>query len=165
MTVDSYRWLPRSLASYYRDMDLPRREPIPFAQLEKPVAECTVAAITTGGVHLKGERPFDVEREEREPNWGDPSYRVLPADVETDQISVAHLHYNEDDALADMDIVLPVPLLRRLASEGMIGGLTPRHYSFMGFQLDPSQLLNDHLPEVIEKLREDGADAVILTPV
>jgi D-proline reductase (dithiol) PrdB len=106
-----------------------------------------------------------MEREEREPNWGDPSYRVLPADVETDQISIAHLHYNEDDALADMDVVLPVPLLRTFVSEGTIGGLTARHYSFMGFQLDPDELLDNYLPEVIDKLREDAADAVILTPV
>ena len=165
MTVDSYRWLPRSLAAYYRDMDLPRREPIPFTKLVKPIAQCTLAAITTGGVHLKDDRPFDVEREEREPNWGDPSYRVLPLDVETDQISIAHLHYNEDDALADIDVVLPVPLMRGLVAEGVIGRLTPRHYSFMGFQLDAKELLDRYLPEVIESLREDDADAVILTPV
>ncbi len=165
VTVDSYRWLPRSLASYYRDMDLPQADPVPFTRLDKPVAGCTVAAITTGGLHLKDDRPFDVEREEREPSWGDPSYRVLPADVDTDQISVAHLHYNEDDALADMDIVLPLPLLRRFASERTIGGLTARHYSFMGFQLDPKELLESYLPEVIDQLHKDGADAVILTPV
>lgn len=165
MTVDSYRWLPRSLASYYRDMDLPRREPIPFTKLEKPVAECTLAAITTGGVHMKDDRPFDMEREAREPNWGDPSYRVLPADVETGQHSIAHLHYNEDDALADLNVVLPVPLMRSLVAQGTIGGLTARHYSFMGFQLDPDELLKTYLPEVIDNLREDAVDAVILTPV
>lgn len=164
MTIDSYRWLPRGLAAYYRDMDLPREDPIPFTRLDKPLSECTVAAITTGGVHLKDGRPFDVEREEREPSWGDPSFRVLPADVDTEQVSVSHLHYDPDDALSDLDVVMPVPLLRRFVTEGKIGGLTARHYSFMGFQLDPTELLERHLPEVIENLREDAADAVILTP-
>jgi hypothetical protein len=34
----------------------------------------------------------------------------------------------------------------------------------MGFQLDASELLDRHLPEVISHLREDAVDAVVLTP-
>ena len=162
--TDSYRWLPRSLAAYYQGMDLAREDPIPFAPLRKPLSECRVAVITTGGVHLDDDRPFDLERERREPSWGDPSYRVLPADVDGGRVAISHLHYNPDDALADLDVLFPVPLLRGLAEEGEIGAVTARHYSFMGFQLEPAALLADHLPSVIEKLREDEADAVILTP-
>jgi D-proline reductase (dithiol) PrdB len=162
--IDSYRWLPHSMAAYYREMDLPRQEPIPFAKFAKPLREAKIAAITTGGVHLKDDRPFDIHREQREPAWGDPSFRLLPQDIDTGQVSISHLHYNHEDALADLDVLLPLPLLRRFAAEGEIGGLTPRHYSFMGFQLNPKELLDNYLPDVVETLREDGADAVVLTP-
>lgn len=164
MAVDSYRWLPRSLAAYYRDMDLPRDNTPPFAALGKPPSECTIAAITTGGVHLKDDRPFDLAREELEPSWGDPSFRILPSGIQTGDAAIAHLHYDEGDAMEDLDVVLPVPLLRRRATEGAIGRVADRHYSFMGFQLDPTELLETHLPYVIGHLREDGVDAVILTP-
>lgn len=162
--TDSYRWLPRSLAAYYQGMDLAREDPIPVAPLGKPLSECKIAVITTGGVHLDDDRPFDLERERREPSWGDPSFRVLPADVDGGRVAVSHFHYNPEDALADLDVLFPVPLLRHLAEEGEIGAVTARHYSFMGFQLEPKALLEDHLPRVIENLREDEADAVILTP-
>lgn len=164
MTTDSYRWLPRSLASYYRAIELEEHQPPPFARLRKRVAQSRIAAITTGGVHLKDDRSFDLDRERQQPTWGDPSFRVLPADVATSDIAISHLHYNPDDALADLDVVLPVPLLRKLVGEGVVGDVTRRHYSFMGFQLDPRSLLVDHLPKVIAMLREDHADAVVLTP-
>ena len=164
MAVDSYRWLPRSLAAYYREMDLARREPIPWTAPSKPLAKSTVAALTTGGLHLKGDRPFDAERERREPAWGDPTYRVIPGDVRSGDVSVSHLHYDAADVLEDINVLLPVPLLRKMRAEGRIGEIAPRHYSFMGFQLEPAELLDEHLPEVIAALKSDAVDLVVLTP-
>ena len=162
--VDSYKWLPRSLAAYYQGLELKRREAVPFARLDKPLSRSTVAVITTAGVHLTDDDPFDVDRERREPAWGDPSYRVLPGSVTAEDVGISHLHYDPSDAREDLDVVFPVPLLRKLKVEGRIGRVAERHYSFMGFQLDPTALLENHLPNVIGSLREDVVDAVILTP-
>ncbi len=162
--VDSYRWLPPALAAYYRALDLPRQDPRPWATLSKPLRECRVAAVTTAGVHLGADEPFDLDRERREPTWGDPSYRVLPRDVSSDDVQISHLHYDTSDAKEDLDVVLPVPLLRQFESEGVVGEVAPRHYSFMGFQLDATELLERYLPEVISQLRDDAVDAVVLTP-
>ena len=41
----------------------------PFAPLRKPLSEAKVALVTTAGLHLRGDRPFDS---------GDQSYRVIP---------------------------------------------------------------------------------------
>ncbi len=163
-SVDSYKWLHRSLASYYRDQDLPVRDPVPFTPLDKPLSGATVAVITTAGAHLVTDEPFDVEREKREPSWGDPSYRVLPKTVKSGDVRFSHLHYKPEDALSDLDVLFPVPLLREFAKEGRVGRVAERHYSFMGFQLDPRVLLEEHLPKVIASLQEDGVDAVVLTP-
>jgi hypothetical protein len=54
-----------------------------------------------------------------------------------------------------------------LASEGVIGGVASRHYSFMGAQLDATfgTIRLDSGPRVAELLRDDGVDVVLLTPV
>lgn len=164
MIVDSYRWLPPALAAYYGSLDLPRQDPVPWSPLSKAVKESRVAVVTTAGVHLASDDSFDLDRERREPIWGDPTYRILPRDVGSDDVELSHLHYDTSDAKEDLDVVLPVPLLRQLQSEGIIGDVATRHYSFMGFQLDATELLDRHLPEVISHLREDAVDAVVLTP-
>lgn len=164
MAVDSYKWLHRSLAGHYRDMELERRDPIPWTPLEELVERSTVAAITTGGVHLRDDEPFDVERERREPFWGDPTYRVLPRAVTSEDVEVTHLHYDPSDALADLDVLLPVPLLRELAEERRVQRVATRHYSVMGYQPEPAELLARHVPRMIETLREDEVDVVVLSP-
>lgn len=162
--MDSYRWLTPTLAAYYRSLDLQREDPLPWSRLSKAMKECRIAVVTTAGVHLASDAPFDLDRERREPVWGDPSYRMLPREVDSHDIEVSHLHYDASDAKEDLDVVLPVPLLRQLESEGVVGDVAPRHYSFMGFQLNPSELLDRYLPEVMSQLREDAVDAVVLTP-
>lgn len=58
------------------------RLPIPFAPLRKPLNQCRFGLATSCGLYHKGhERPFDEERERREPSWGDPSYPSDPRAV------------------------------------------------------------------------------------
>jgi hypothetical protein len=51
---------------------------IPWTPLSKPLADSTVALLSSVGLALKTDRPFDQEGERRNPWWGDPSYRILP---------------------------------------------------------------------------------------
>jgi hypothetical protein len=82
MVVDSYRWLPPSLKGYYANMQVPPYEGIPWTPLAKPLAEARIALVTTAGINVRGvEPPFDYEREQANPMWGDPTYRRLPRDL------------------------------------------------------------------------------------
>ncbi len=77
MTVDSFKWLPRSIAGYYKAMQVPEPDGIPWTPLAKPIEEARFALVTSAGVYIKGEQePFDLERERQEPFWGDPTYRA-----------------------------------------------------------------------------------------
>ena len=38
--------------------------PIPWKPLNKPLADCRLALVTTAGVHLAGQNPFDVSAKE-----------------------------------------------------------------------------------------------------
>ena len=47
MTVDSFKFLPGSIAAYYRNLPVQREEPVPFAPLARPLASlsCVGSAI------------------------------------------------------------------------------------------------------------------------
>ena len=131
--VDSWKYLPSIIAAYYQATDQEPELPIPWTPVDRPLASCKFGLVTSGGLYQSGiDPPFDVERERREPTWGDPSYRVLPVDVEQADVGVSHLHYNPKDVLQDLNVLLPIRRFRELAAEGRIAGLAERSYSFMG---------------------------------
>jgi len=165
MTVDSFKFLPRSIAAYYQNMSVQREDPVPFTPLAKPLDQCRFALVTTAGIHDKGqEPPFDAEREKREPMWGDPSFRRLAKDVSQEAIGASHLHTNNRDVLLDMNIVLPVQRFLELESEGVIGSLAPTSYSFMGYQPDTTEWRQKYGPEAAAIMKQEEVDAVLLTP-
>ncbi len=128
----------------------------PFVRPKKPLSECRLALVTTGGVHLSDQARFDID----DPA-GDCSYREIPADAT--KLTWTHAYYRplEDTAI---DAVFPLWTLRTLVEEGLVGELGPRHFSFMGAIHDPTLLTEETAPEVAGKLAEDGVDAALLTP-
>ena len=165
MPVDSFKYLPGSIAGYYRNLTVPREDPIPWTPLAKPLNESRFALVTTAGIFVKGaEPPFDADREKREPMWGDPTFRRIPREVRQEQIGASHLHINNRDLLEDVNIVLPLQRFLELESEGVIGSLAPTSYSFMGYQMNNSEWRERYAPEVAGLMKDEAVDAVLLTP-
>jgi D-proline reductase (dithiol) PrdB len=165
MSIDSFKFLPGSIAAYYRNMVVQREEPIPFTPLAKPLSDCRFALVTTAGLyHAPKEPPFDTEREKREPMWGDPTFRRFPRDVRQEDVGASHLHTNNRDLLLDMNIALPVRRFLELESDGVIGSLAPTSYSFMGYQPDTTEWRQRYGREVAAGMRAEDVDAVLLTP-
>jgi D-proline reductase (dithiol) PrdB len=164
-TVDSYRFISgitRRMIKNWIKMETPR--PIPWTPLTKPLSECTVALLSSAGVALKSDTPFDQEGERQNPWWGDPSYRVLPKDATEEQVRLYHLHIDPAYAEQDLDCLFPLQRLQELEDQGRIGRTSPRHYSIMGYILDPEELLTKTVPALIRDLKEDFADVVVLVP-
>ena len=165
MSVDSFKWLPRSIAGYYKAMQMPDPDGIPWTPLAKPIEEARFALVTSAGVYIKGEqKPFDLEREQQEPFWGDPTYRVIPTNIDQDKIGVAHLHIDSEDIERDVNIVLPVSRFSELADAGEIGSVASQHYSFMGYQGGDDEWHEHYGPEVAQRMIEEEVDAALLTP-
>jgi D-proline reductase (dithiol) PrdB len=165
MTVDSFKWLPPALANYYKGLPI-QKEEVPWTPLTKPLNQCRFSLLSTAGIYLKGKQPpFDLDRERREPFWGDPSYRAIPRDVRQEEIGVAHLHINTSDIEADMNITLPVHRFLELEQAGEIGSLAPTSYSVMGFQQNTDEWRNTYGPEIARRMKEEGVDVAFLTPV
>ncbi len=129
---------------------------VPFVRPKKPLSECRLALVTTGGVHLPEQPRFDID----DP-LGDCSYREIPTGA-TD-LTWTHAYYRSDEG-TDLDSVFPLWTLRELVGEGVIGGLNHRHFSFMGAIHDVGPLVRETAPEAAGKLADDGVDAVLLTP-
>ena len=135
-----------------------RSEPVNWAAPKKPLDQCTVALVTTGGVHLRSQKPFDILNPH-----GDWSYREFPKEVAARELMVTHGHYNHGDADVDINCMLPIERLRELREEGLIGNIAPTIYTFMGFVTDPQQLVEETGLQVAQRLKEDGADVAFLT--
>ncbi len=165
-TVNSYRFLDPITGKLVKNwilMETPRE--IPWTPLSKPLTECTVAMISSGAIALRSDRPFDQEGERKNPWWGDPSYRVLPNTATERDVELYHLHINPSFAKQDLNCLFPLGRLKELEESGDIGRSAPHHYSFMGYILEPRTLLEESVPAIIEQLRGDDVDVVVLVPV
>jgi D-proline reductase (dithiol) PrdB len=128
----------------------------PFVRPKKPLYRSRLALVTTGGVHLPGQPRFDID----DPA-GDCSYREIPSGAR--ELTWTHA-YHRPDAGTDLDVVFPLETLRGLVRDGVVGGLSQRHFSFMGAIHDPTPLIEKTAPEVAGKLVEDQVEVVLLTP-
>jgi D-proline reductase (dithiol) PrdB len=168
MPVDSFQYLPRLIATFYRMTEREPEYPIPWTPLSRPISECKFSLVTSGGLYHKGiEPPFDLERERDQPTWGDPSYRTIPTSFAQSEIGVSHLHFNTQNVLQDVNILLPFQRFQEMVAEGKVGAVAEFTYSFMGFQgfpPDTTEWQQTSAPEVAEKMKAEAVDCVFLTP-
>jgi hypothetical protein len=168
MAVDSFRFLPRIIAYYYQKTARRSDDSIPWSPLPKTISKCRFGLITSGGIFNQlYDRPFDVERERREPTWGDPTYREIGINIREKDIGVSHLHINTRDILSDINILLPIQRFKELVKYHIIGSLNPTAYSFMGYQGFPpnsTEWARRYGPEVANAFLAGGVDCVFLTP-
>ena len=134
---------------------------VPWTPMTKPLATCRVSLITTGGLHLKTDQPFNMD----DPK-GDPTFRVIPANATQADLTITHNYYNHADADRDFNILLPLDRITELTRAGYLGGLTPSHYSFMGHIDGPhvGTLESEVLPALVRRISAERSDFVFLTP-
>lgn len=134
----------------------------PGAALRKPLAEARIAVVTTAAFHLPDQAPFD-----ESVKGGDFSYREIPSGADLSSLSVAHKSdaFDASGIEADKNLALPLEDLRNMVRDGEVGSVSARNFSFMGSIPAPERLVSRTAPEVAAMLADDGADAVLLTPV
>jgi D-proline reductase (dithiol) PrdB len=135
---------------------MPRIEPGEWL-IPKPLAESTVAVVSTAGLHLRTDAPFTL---------GALDYRVIPSGTDWGDVVLSHVSANFDRSgfQQDPNISFPMERLQEMAAAGEIGRVSPRHYSFMGAMPNPA-LFEDTGTEVGKMLAADAVDVVLLVPV
>lgn len=133
----------------------------PWTPFSPPLAHRRLALVTTAGLHLRGDTPFLSD-----PKGGDSSYRIIPSTASATDILQSHVSIGFDHSAfyRDMNVTFPLDRLRELVERGVIGSLAPSAYSFMGAIRNARLLREDTGPEVAKRLKEEGAEVVVLTP-
>jgi D-proline reductase (dithiol) PrdB len=139
-----------------------RIDPVPWSPLRKPLSEANVALVTTAGLVLPQQAPFD-----EHVKGGDASYRVIPADADVRTLIDTHRSdtFDHSGVAADANLVFPLDRLHELAREGVVGRVNRRHLSFMGSITATARLAKERAPEAARLLAEDAVDAALLVPV
>ena len=158
---DEADWSPvEQFMDRWEDLLVRRLEPpmsydkAPWAPFTKPLSEARITLLSTGGIYVEGQAPFDVT--------GDWSFREIPLGSPLDRFRVAHTHYDTTGVAEDVDAVLAIHRLQELEAEGMIGEAVSPAYSFMGYIPDPSGLIEATAPEVGERLKEAKVDGAVI---
>ena len=151
-TEDMHPDMARNLLA----LPLPQIEPQAWIAA-RPLAETTVAIVTTAGLHHKDDRPF---------NPGTAEYRLIDGGIDFADLRMSHLSVNFDRSGFQQDIntVFPLERLRELEAAGVIGGISRYHYSFMGAQPNPTNLEKTG-EEIGRLLADDNVQAAFLAPV
>lgn len=135
--------------------DLPDFGPTPYVS-GPPLGMRRVAIVTTSGLHVHGDRPFEMDSAD---------YRIIPGDVGAGSLRMSHTSVNFDRSgfQEDVNVVFPLDRLREIEAAGMVGSVSDFHYSFMGAA--PIRALEPKARELAGLLKKDRVDAVLLTPV
>lgn len=135
---------------------------VPFQRLPKPLAQSTVALITTAA-------PYQVDKGEQGPgapyNASAKFYQLYSGDTALDpDLRIAHVAIDRQHTYAnDLAAYFPLAALRRAQASGRIGALAPR---FHGLPTNRSQrtALEVDAPELLARCLADNVDAAILVP-
>jgi D-proline reductase (dithiol) PrdB len=124
-----------------------------------------VALVSSAGIARHDQLPFDQELERRDPWWSDQSWRPIPRGTSEADVGIYHLHIDPSFGHQDLDCVLPLRRLRELATDGVVGEVAATHYSFMGYILQPTELLAATAPAIAARMAEEAVDVAVLVPV
>jgi D-proline reductase (dithiol) PrdB len=127
----------------------------PWTPLRKPLAQCKVALMSSGGILYRDQPRFHRE---------DASYRVIPKAATQAELDVWHFGYPTKDAKADHNCVFPLARVRDLEAEGVIGELADPAYSFMGGIYSARKVRDELAPKIADEIKRAHADAFYLVP-
>jgi D-proline reductase (dithiol) PrdB len=132
---------------------------VPLARLKTPLSQTRLTFVSSAGIQPKGSMPFDVVHP-----VGDFSFRRVPSGSKVTDLEIHQIKYPTTGALRDLNVIFPIERLQEAATDGVIGGLTPNLFSFIGYQMDPQRFERTLAQEIADAVVVDGAEAALLSP-
>ncbi len=145
----------RELYSDYPPYHWVVNQTVPWTPLGRPLSQCRVALMSSGGVLFRDQPRFHRE---------DASYRRIPKNARPDELSVWHFGYPTGDAEQDPNCVFPLERMREFEAEGVIGELCDPAFSFMGGIYSARRVRDELAPQIVDELKRAHADAFHLVP-
>jgi D-proline reductase (dithiol) PrdB len=129
----------------------------PWTPFEKPLKESCIALITSAGVFRDDQAPFEP--------WAvnDLSFREIPIETPQDRLKLHHNYFDHREALKDLNCVAPFQRLEDLERENFIGRAAPVAITLgMGRLYKRTALQKETVPQIVDVLKGEGADAALL---
>ena len=141
----------------------------PWTRLSRPLSECRVALISSGGLFVAGDDPLGPNAPTQEQAIDSissflrnpPVLSIIPRDIDPMKVTVRHPGYDIRAAVRDFNVVFPIDRLKELQTEGVFGELSEVNYSFVG-ATSQKRLLKEAAPEWAKMLTNDRLDAALL---
>lgn len=131
----------------------------PLTPLTKPLSQCAVTMLTSGGVSEKPLPGFDPYAR------NDFRLDAIESTCPSDGFKIDDSYYDHSDASRDINCIFAIDRLRELARAGEIGSVTPRFWSgFMGRTYMRSKLVDEVAPAFAQRLKDDGTDVLVAVP-
>ena len=122
----------------------------------KPVSQSRLALLTSAALRLADQAPF-IPRE-------DVSYRRVPSDPGAGTIIIDHHSGIGRVPREDPEIIFPRTALAELAARGVIGSISPFHFSFMGGVRRHREIENNLASALADELTQAQVDLALLVP-
>jgi len=148
--------LPEMSRKFLTGMECPEFDTQPWIE-GPPLSQRRIAMITTAGLHLRSDRPFQM---------GQPDfYRIIQGNTQNNDLVMSHgaASFDRTGYQRDLNVVFPIDRLRELVDEEIIGSLADYHYSFgTPLSLEQNETAANELSDLFKK---DNVNAVLLFPV
>jgi hypothetical protein len=127
-----------------------------WSPVTKPISQSRIALLSSAALRLEDQEPF-VPRE-------DLSYRRIPADPVAGRIIIDHHSGIGRVPKQDPEIVFPRTALASLTQQGIVGAISPFHFSFMGGVRRAQEIEDELAPAIAADLKKMAVDLALLVP-
>lgn len=131
----------------------------PFTPARRALPMLNLALISSAGAYIDGTDAFNVQAA-----GGDTSFREIPREVEAEDLRFAARGYDVKAIEQDINAQIPVARLLEFESNGIIGQLNPVWWSFNGFIPDAARLVDEMIPNLVERVKRYEVQAALLIP-
>lgn len=141
------------------DYPFVRNRRAPFRPARRALPMLNLALISSAGAYINGTDSFDVTA-----NDGDITFREIPAEIEAEDLAFAARGYDPAAVLQDINSQIPLSRLFEFESNGIIGQLNAVFWSFCGYIPNAARLVDEMVPNLIERLSRYEVQAALLIP-
>ena len=136
-----------------------RNRHAPFLPARRALPMLNLALISSAGAYIDGSEPFD-----RSAADGDVTLREIPTDIEAEDLEFVPRGYDQTAVRLDLNAQVPLERLAEFEQNGIIGQLNPVFWSFQGFIPNAARLVNEMLPQLVQRLARYEVQAALLVP-
>lgn len=127
--------------------------------LSKPLSQCTVSLLTSGGVSQCSMPAFAADAR------NDHRLDEVNKNTSSSDFQIHDSYYDHADAEQDINCIFPIDRLHELAQEQHIGAVAERFWSgFMGRIYNRRKVIEESAPRFADALQEDQVDILLAAP-